>query len=868
MARKPPKFMALSEAVSRIKQVCESANGKGHASPFFFLVGAGISNPPVPLARDIIADCKDRATKLKRSADPSNSAAMGDYSHWLDQAFPSPSLRKDYFASLIRNKPISSANFRLAHVLLSEPGCIPMANVVVTPNFDDFLSRALHMFGKYHLVCDHPATTARLLLEERQDLQLIHVHGSYRYYDIANLTNELAAVATHSLESTATMPATLDTVLRLRVPLVIGYSGWDGDVVMAALRRRLEGQFTLPEYLYWFCHKRDTTDCLPEWLCNHNMVYFVAPDEDDVRGSGELGVTASGVPDTFARSGVGSPLDERVRETSLDAVQVFNAFIQAFEYPTPAATKQPLQFLAGRMRGEFPLADMENPSASGLYGLSQVVAKIERANVLLIADEKETGLRTRIEAVRDAVTRSDFALAFSRGNELVVGAADDDAAEELAILFWQVGLEMTAKSDEKLAAYELAIRFADKRNNPSPRLARAASNAMVLNGNELAALHRPEQAVAAYDALLRRFGDAEEPVLREQVARALVNKGITLGELKRRDEEIAAYDQVLLRFGESREPGLSKQVARALVNKGITLGLLDQGEAAIAAYDEVLRRFGTYQELALRESVAIALVTKGFQLGRLDRGEEEIVVYDEVLRRFGEDVEPALREQVALALFQKGLRLSTLSRGEEEIATYDALLRRLEDSPQSTIRELVAGALINKGFRLGQLNRGEEAIAAYNEVLRRFGQVQESALQERVARALVNKGVILGQLNRDEEEVAVCDEVVRRFGGASESGLREQVARAICNKADTLAKLNRVDQAVAAYDEVVRRIGDAMDPALQEQVAIALINKAAILVERNGVEPDAAYQEVVKRFGNTMDPTLRRHVATAMGLSV
>jgi hypothetical protein len=115
------RFISLTHAVSRIKQVCDDAKDTARASPYFFLVGAGISHPPVPLARDIIADCKKRAMTFDRLAAPSSPGPMADYSHWLDQALPSPSLRKKYFASLIENKPISSANFRLAHILLAEP---------------------------------------------------------------------------------------------------------------------------------------------------------------------------------------------------------------------------------------------------------------------------------------------------------------------------------------------------------------------------------------------------------------------------------------------------------------------------------------------------------------------------------------------------------------------------------------------------------------------------------------------------------------------------------------------------------------------------------------------------------------------------
>ena len=74
---------------------------------------------------------------------------------------------------------------------------------------------------------------------------------------------------------------------------------------------------------------------------------------------------------------------------------------------------------------------------------------------------------------------------------------------------------------------------------------------------------RPDVEIVAYDELIDRFGDAAEPLLREQVAEALLYKGITLGELDRHDAEIAAYDELIERFGAATESVLSEAVNRA-----------------------------------------------------------------------------------------------------------------------------------------------------------------------------------------------------------------------------------------------------------------------------------------------------------------
>ncbi|MGD0772659.1 MAG: SIR2 family protein [Candidatus Solibacter sp.] len=171
----------------------------------------------------------------------------------------------------MENAFISRANFRLAHLLLENT----ITNLVVTTNFDDFLSRALSLFGRRHIVCDHPRTLERIDLRS-QDVQIIHIHGSYWFYDCCNLRGEISDRAKGSSATSFTMLSTLDDILRAHSPLVVGYSGWEGDIFMDALRRRLSA--ALRTNLYWFCYRRRDAETLPDWLKASPNVCVVAPD--------------------------------------------------------------------------------------------------------------------------------------------------------------------------------------------------------------------------------------------------------------------------------------------------------------------------------------------------------------------------------------------------------------------------------------------------------------------------------------------------------------------------------------------------------------------------------------------------------------
>ena len=86
------------------------------------------------------------------------------------------------------------------------------------------------------------------------------------------------------------MAQLLDTVFWNRSPLVLGYSGWDGDVFMSALMRRLTSG--LPTNLYWFCYDRASANRLREALQDFDTesVVLVVPPEK--KASGALGEKA------------------------------------------------------------------------------------------------------------------------------------------------------------------------------------------------------------------------------------------------------------------------------------------------------------------------------------------------------------------------------------------------------------------------------------------------------------------------------------------------------------------------------------------------------------------------------------------------
>ena len=248
------------------------------------------------------------------------------------------------------------------------------------------------------------------------------------------------------------------------------------------------------------------------------------------------------------------------------------------------------------------------------------------------------------------------------------------------------------------------------------------AEALLFRGFIHGQLSQHADAFSTYDELLRRFGDAPEPVLREQVAEALFNKGVAQGKLQQPDAAIATYDELLRRFADATEPVLRELVANALLDKGVAQGQLQQPEAEIATYDELLRRFADAPEPALRELVAHALVTKGAAQGQLHQPEAAIASYDELVRRFVDAPEPALSEQVASTLNGRGFARLMLAKrqGLNSPTAGENLQAALADFSQAAERTAPPSGMVlgNRAYAHQLLGQSAQAKQDFEEALR------------------------------------------------------------------------------------------------------------------------------------------------------
>jgi tetratricopeptide (TPR) repeat protein len=711
--------LQLEEAVDNILLGWKRTQEKKQPPPFVFIVGAGVSYPPVPLGGQIAADCEKIARARKELSTPPSMSPMETYSFWFERAFPDATDRQQYLAGLIKEKPISPANFRLAHLLLANT----ISNLVVTPNFDDFLVRAFSLFGCDRIrVCDHPGIVYRVQPENQDDIQIVHVHGTYPYYDLANLVGDIEARAGHVSGSAQTMLTLLDRIFADRSPIVIGYSGWDGDVIMTALRRRLGSP--LARHMYWFCYSRRDFDALPSWVKRVRDVTFVVPP-----GTGELGDSPGPTGEALA--------EPTRREGTLPAQDVLDTLIRGAGLERPDLVRDPLIFFANRIECSL-LHEIREGATSDLYSFSTVLRRIRRGAYHEERNRRD-GERS-LQQVADAVGRALYRESLQKAATIEVADLEQDDAEALVNAVWSAVSHLAREDPEGIPGDDLILVAMDSFKGLKEKLSNSVLFARSLNdkGIRLGLSGRAQEALAVFEDVDFRFSGIDHPEVRERVAWAIYNRGVALSELQRIEEAVQAYEEVTKRYGETNELQLEAPVARALYNMGFGLRKLGRNEDAMRVFDEVVKRFGAADDLLLREQVGRALLSKALALAAMERPEAEIQVYDELVKRFGEAKELELRERVAKALVNKGITLSNLGRNEEAVQTYSEVVERFGDSNESDLSGRVAKALVNKAVTLGALGRNEEAVHINEEVVKRYGGAAEPELQGLVAAALVD----------------------------------------------------------------------------------------------------------------------------------
>lgn len=700
--------LALDEAAKEIALAAVRTPSEGRR-PFVFIAGAGLSHPSVPLASAIERHCIDEAERIGRTNPPLRPTNFGRYSHYFDLAYPHAVDRQQYLRSLIDKKPVSAANLRLAHLLMSEK----VATIAVTPNFDPFLSTALTLFGRTdHRLCDHPGTVDRID-PEIADLQIVHVHGTYWYYDLCNLEGEIDERAGSSRESSFTMLGLLDRIFANRSPIVVGYSGWEGDVIMTALKRRLHPKRRLPFRMYWFCYNTESAQLLPDWLSEHPDLYVITPAEQSTR----RGAEGKSAVERTERSNV-SPIPnfsggaDGGHDNVLPAVRVLDELIRALDLEEPLITRDPLRYYAEQLRSTLS-EDLLSQRHRDPYSFRSVISRLERAHEHAVAADRA------VEELRGLVRRSRYLEAISCMESLELATLDEDQVLEIIRLLYLSSDGLSGDPNGSTRGYK-----------------------------------RLEQVVRT--VAIERLTAADQEI----VALAHLKHAALLDDAKEYEQVVALADATIAFASSQHYAGPADIVSRAAILKVNATQELPDVSRHLEVYDAVLPHFQQSDAEADSENLAYILVQKQLSLMQLNRDQEAQAVYDEIISRFSETTDPYVQSQVVLSDWAEAMRYRDNAEHERALDGYDLAINRYtrpsgseaERFGASVLVRYIALAILGKAETLKLLGKIEEALETYDSATAFLGESQVSdEPQDLIDQALAGKIILLAESRRFDE---------------------------------------------------------------------------------------------------------------------
>ena len=163
----------------------------------------------------------------------------------------------------------------------------------------------------------------------------MHVHWTYRFYDCANLENEITEVAGQS--GTVSSAHLLDTFLIDQAPIIVGYSGWENDVIMKRIKERIS--YLTPLQYIWVCYNQKSYDKLPDWLKESSSFFFVVPVIHD---------------EICEDTSCGNDFINKVDEPVIDAAKFFKRLIYELEIPSPTILTNPYEYFSKEINTLLP----------------------------------------------------------------------------------------------------------------------------------------------------------------------------------------------------------------------------------------------------------------------------------------------------------------------------------------------------------------------------------------------------------------------------------------------------------------------------------------------------------------------------------
>ncbi|MGG7145195.1 hypothetical protein ACQPVA_00250 [Clostridium butyricum] len=757
--------------------------------PYFFIAGAGISSESVKTSAQITAECKRicKENQYNRSRNVEEQ-----YSYWLEKAFPHKETRKRYIKNLIKDKRIPESAIKLANILLSRK----VSNLVVTPNFDTFIYDTLKLFGENNIIISDTCKSAGKLNIESNSLNILHVYGTYEFYDCVSqkYTNE----RNKDLDELFSVRSFLRTALNGMSPLVIGYSGWENDVIMSELKERFK--MPLKYKMYWFCHNEEDYKNLPLWIkysdeekkIVRDDVIFVLPKEERVYGF---------------------EIDDDLKYSDfndvLDSGEVLSSFISEFNIKSPDIIQNPIRFLKKYFEENF---------SKNIY------------SDFLLLRFNESGNDKEIQAIKEAIISKDIVEIINK-TENFANNLDAHGEENVRILLNYLvttieqhtvaGLEK-GNLKKVINLYKKLYKYMEKSSVDKDKL-----DLIKVRLEEILTLDNYSVIKGEIDSILNIMNTiSESSEGYKDVYRKCINIKLSHSE----EDSDDLYNSIIDKIQKWDEPEDRKLLIKMYMEKAIFLEEDDDMEGSVAMLENAEKYFPYVKDDEWLENVFILCRLRKAELyNDLEEYDKALTEIDAVKNRYYDREDLKLKQFLADTMILKGSILKKNMRLEEAEESFDEIYSKYSMDKDENIRRKAVKALINKAEVLEMDEDFYEAIEVYNDIINRYKDDNDDELRRAAAQARLNKLVILTKNEKDEVIVRKCNEILNIYKDENDEKIKLVCLQVTLCKAIGLHNSGKQKEAMELYNDIIKARKEDADIKMKSLIMEARIFKSYCL---------------------------------------
>lgn len=489
-------------------------------------------------------------------------------------------------------------------------------------------------------------------------------------------------------------------------PIVVGYSGWENDVIMTSLRKRLHSR-RLPYKLYWFCYSAEQLNNMPKWLTKHNDVAFVIPEKNAITGSNN-----SDENELFY---IDSPEKLAIQnDTKLSAHTVFDRLVNALDLLEPEITADPINFLIKFIGGT-----VVDEKTKDVFFLDQVIKRLKNLKKLEEQnDGKDDQNISLFKNIRGFARRSQYDTAARLLQELDFSNFDRFTLLELMeVIFSILFITDNKELDEK---YELTFTTFNYLDEVVQKLKDLESESEI-KMNEL--------LIIAYDikcSIYKELNDVENLLL--------------------------TADKIIAFYSDKMNPKLHALYAKASFHKA--LSYIDTNTSlAITLFESFIRKFEQESDKTIREYISMAalrLVTVYTSIEDFSNAHKYV---DFMLEHLGS----IDKYSEMMGYFYKIIVFKMEGKKEEAILILQQMEAIYSENADEEIQELILEAIM---LLEGHDEEAETSLALNNKIIGLFRSSKSKKIQKQVTEAHFNKAFYFYE---NGDNLTAADNFIKAF---------------------------------------------------------------------------------------------------------